>query len=163
MTMKWLSPRRGCLHAQALSQGGCRYCARKKKQSKKKKRKKKDGSININASPSNMPRQSSFLPPGVVLKNISDMWRGSGFTLFQLQNRLIILLLRIRGNFSLLFFYFFPLRRPAKTNPILLLQIDKPGITASATGSAVCDALWLFAPWDVYRLAHVRTTREEQK
>lgn len=79
---------------------------RKEKKAKQKKRRKKDGSININASPSNMPRQSSFLPPGVVLKNISDMWRGSGFTLFQLQNRLIILLLRMRGNFSLLFFIF---------------------------------------------------------
>lgn len=29
------------------------------------------------------------------LKSISDMWRGSGSTLFQLQNRLIILLLCI--------------------------------------------------------------------
>lgn len=43
--------------------GGCRYCAHALR---------KDG-ININASPSNMPRQSFFLPPGVVLKNIQTL------------------------------------------------------------------------------------------
>lgn len=43
--------------------GGCRYCAHVLR---------KDG-ININASPSNMPRQSFFLPPGVVLKNIQTL------------------------------------------------------------------------------------------
>lgn len=43
--------------------GGCRYCAHVLR---------KDG-ININVSPSNMPRQSFFLPPGVVLKNIQTL------------------------------------------------------------------------------------------